>query len=286
MRPLFLFAASALALTTAACGPKTPVARVALDCPAREGDLTRTAVAPDRKTCTYTNGDGAEVTLQLVSVTGGVDQTLSSIETNLLANRAPPAPDADKGESEGKDAKTDKTRPAEAAKGATSAADKAAREAADDAKTSGVNVRINGKDVDAVHVDMKGGKTVVTESNDGTTRVNLPGIHIVANDNDDSAHVQVGPIDINAGGDAQTFRIRRDVRLRGEALNPERRGMRATFIYTGKDLPEGYRFVGYEAGGPKAGPLTIAVVKSKSDGPSGDELYPGVKKLVRLNGGV
>ncbi|WP_293897999.1 hypothetical protein [Phenylobacterium sp.] len=283
MRPLLLLAASALALTAAACGPKTPVARAALDCPANEGDLTRTAIAPDRKTCTYTNGAGAEVTLQLVSVSGGVDQTLSNIETNLLANRTPPAPDSDKADSgkadSGKDAK-DKTKPAKesgkaADKAPVTAADKAAKEAATDA-TEGVQVEMS--------KDGKG--TVVTHSHDGATRVNLPGIHITANDNDDSAHVQVGPIEFNAGGDTQTLRLRRDVRLRGEALNPQRRGLRATFIYTGKDLPEGYRFVGYEAGGPKAGPLTIAVVKSRSDSPNGDELYPGVKKLVRLNGGV
>ena len=82
------------------------------------------------------------------------------------------------------------------------------------------------------------------------------------------------------------MRVRRDVRLRGEALNPNRRGVRATFIYTGVDLPAGYRFVGYEAGGPKRGPITVAIVKSKSEGPDGGDLYPDVKKLVRKNGGV
>jgi hypothetical protein len=80
--------------------------------------------------------------------------------------------------------------------------------------------------------------------------------------------------------------MRRDVRLRGEALSRDRRGLRATFIYTGKDLPDGYRFVGYEAGGPKAGPITVAVVKSKIDGEDNGDIYPDVKKLVRRNGGV
>ena len=76
------------------------------------------------------------------------------------------------------------------------------------------------------------------------------------------------------------------MRLRGEALNPQRRGVRATFIYTGHDLPEGFRFVGYEAGGPKTGPITVAVVKSKLDDDVGSEIYPDVKRLVRKNGGV
>ena len=118
---------------------------------------------------------------------------------------------------------------------------------------------------------MKDGKAVVAEGEGGVTRIDLPGIHIVADDNSDSAKVQVGPIRIDAGGDTATIRIRRDVRLRGEALNPERRGLRATFIYTGEDLPTGYRFVGYEAGGPKRGPLTVAVVISKSEGPDGGD---------------
>ena len=86
--------------------------------------------------------------------------------------------------------------------------------------------------------------------------------------------------------DAAVATIIEDVRLRGEALNPERRGIRATFIYTGIDLPSGYHFVGYEAGGPKTGPITVAVVKSKAGDAEDDELYPDVKKLVRRNGGV
>lgn len=285
MKPLYLVAVSALALTAAACGPRTPAARAALECPLKQGDLMRTSASPDGKACTYTSSDGAEVTLQLVSTAGGVDKALGNIETTLLANRAPPKPAA---EVSGKDA----------AKASASAA-KAEAEAQGDAK-GGVelhadadgNVKVdsdftvNGKKSDAVNVELKNGQTVVTDSDDGTTRVNLPGIHIVANDSDDTAKVQVGPIKIDAGGDGATIRMRRDVRLRGEQLNPEKRGVRATFIYTGEDLPEGYRFVGYEAGGPKRGPITVAVVKSKSEHHDGDNVYGDVKRLVRRNGGV
>jgi hypothetical protein len=290
MKPLYLAAASALALTAAACGPKTPPARAALECPLKQGELTRTMATPDGKTCTYASSDGAEVTLQLVSTAGGVDTALARIETTLLANRQAPKPDEAKPAAEvsGKDATK-----------ATSSAAQAEAEARGDAK-GGVqlhadadgNVKVDsdfkakGKDVDAVHVELKDGRTVVTESDDGTTRVNLPGIHIVANDANDSARVQVGPIKIDAGGDDFTVRMRRDVRLRGEQLNPEKRGVRAMFIYTGADLPDGYRFVGYEAGGPKRGPITVAVVKSKSERDSGDEIYHDVKRLVRKNGGV
>lgn len=267
MKPLYLVAASALALTAAACGPKVPAARAALDCPQTQGDLTRTSASPDGKACTYTNDGGAEVTLQLVNVTGSPDATLAGIETTLLANRtAPVAEDAKDGTKE---------EPAKASPQAATDAEKAAKQAADDTKGVSVQVRI----------DPHGKSGVVTEDG-GTTRVNLPGIHVVANDNDDTANVRVGPLTIDAGDDGATVRMRRDVRLRGEALSREKRGLRAMFIYTGDDLPEGYRFVGYEAGGPKRGPITVAVVKSKTEGPDGGELYPDVKKLVRKNGGV
>lgn len=285
MKPLYLLAASALAMTAAACGPQVPKARAALECPARQGDLTRTSTAQDGKTCTYASGDGAEVTLQLVSVQGGVDGALSNIENILLAGRVKPeekaAVDAAKAKADGK------AIPASATdtKAAASAADQAAREAAADTGTASDDHKVTVKG-DGVTVAMKDGKTVVTESDSSVTRVDLPGIHIVANDDDDTAKVQVGPIKIDAGGDAATIRIRRDVRLRGEALNPERRGVRATFIYTGEDLAGGYRFVGYEAGGPKRGPITVAVVKSRTEGTDEDELHRDVKRLVRKNGGV
>lgn len=272
MKPLYLVAASALALTAAACGPKVPVARAALDCPPNQGDLTRTSASPDGKACTYTSDGGAEVTLQLVNVTGSPDATLAAIETNLLADRTPAAV-------EDKTKATAKAEPAKASAEATKDAAKAAQEAADDTKGVTISVSIDEKD------DKSRDTGMVTERN-GTTRVNLPGIHVVANEKDETANVKVGPLTIDAGDDGAKVRVRRDVRLRGEALNPEKRGLRAMFLYTGSDLPEGYRFVGYEAGGPKRGPITVAIVKSKSEGPNGSELYPDVKKLVRKNGGV
>jgi len=267
MKPLYLACASALALTAVACGPKVPVARAALDCPTTQGELTRTSMSPDGRACTYASKGGAEVTLQLVNVTGGTDATLASIETNLLADRTPAAAHAEP---------TEPAEPAKADAAAAKDAAKAAKEAADDTKSVTVKVDVDG------HGESS---SMVTEHG-GTTRVNLPGVHIVANDDNDTADVRIGPLRVNAGEDGATVRMRRDVRLRGEALNPEKRGLRAMFIYTGDDLPQGYRFVGYEAGGPKRGPLTVAVVKSKSEGPDDGDLYPDVKKLVRKNGGV
>lgn len=267
MKTALILAASALAFPLAACGPKVPPARAALDCPATQGDLTRTSVAPDGKACTYATSSGAEVTLQLVSVQGSVDSTLQTIEKNLLADR---------GQTEAKpEAGANAAPEAAVSASAISDAERAAREAAEDTKGVSVNVEIT-----------KDGETHVVSEDGGVTRVNLPGVHIVANDDEDSAEVRIGPLQVDAGDDSATVRVRRDVRLRGEALNPEQRGMRATFIYTGKDLPEGYRFVGYEAGGPKRGPITVAVVKGKDENLDGHDIYSDVKKLVRKNGGV
>ena len=275
MKTLYLIAASGLALMTAACSPKTPPVRAALDCPMKQGDLSRTGAATDGKSCTYVTSTGAEVTLQLISTAGGPDKALTEIETILLANRTPPKAADTTATADNKPASATDTAPdAKTDSKIESEVEKAIEDANQDSGNSGVTVRID-----------KTGKHV-TETSDGKTRVDLPGIHIVADDANDSANVRVGPITINAGEGGATIRLRRDVRLRGEAFNPQKRGMRATFIYTGEDLPAGYRFVGYEAGGPKAGPIAVAIVKSKLESDDGEEIYPDVKKLVRKNGGV
>jgi len=276
MKPIYLLAASGLALGVAACGPKTPPVRTALECPASVNELTRTAISPDGKSCAYTTSRGANVTLQLVSVQGGVDATLAGIENTLLADRIA-KPEDEKAEVEAKAdgaaAKAD-DKMAKADEKAAKAGEKAAKEAEDDAEDASADIEIT-----------QSGKTIVREHGDGTTHVNLPGIHITANDKDDSANVQVGPINIDAGGDGAKVHLGpRDVRLRGEPMNLERRGMRASFFYKGDDLPDGYRFVGYEAGGPKAGPITVAIVKSKASDTS--RMGSGVTRLVRMNGGV
>lgn len=261
-----LAAASILALAAAACGPATPPARAALECPASQGDLTRTSQSADGKSCGYRAADGAEITLQLVAANGDVDGALKALETQLLADRAP-------------EVATNDADAAVAAAPASKdgAAEKAVREAEADSKESAVSVTVKvGKD----------DKTHVVSDEGGETRVNLPGISVVANEKEETARVRVGPLTVEAGDDQAVVRIRRDVRLRGEQLNPEKRGVRATFIYTGRDLANGYRYVGYEAGGPKRGPITVAVVKARTENSDDEELIPDVQKLVRRNGGV
>lgn len=301
MKPLFLVSASALALAgLAACSSdQPPPARAALDCPQVEGDLTRTAVSADRRSCTYRTAQGGEVTLQLVATGGDPNGALKTIETGLMApiaaeeakagaaaaakagDTAEKASDAAARASDTAAAAGDTAQQAaraaqEAAQDASSAARDAAADAAADA-TETVTVHVPGVHVEASEGGPKGDRA----------RINMPGIHIVADDENDSADIRIGGMHIQAHDDQATIRIYRDVRLKGESLSRQKRGLRATFIYTGKNLPQGYRMVGYEAAGPKAGPLTVAVVKANAEDNGHDnDLYKDVKRLVRRNAGA
>ncbi len=253
MKTLSLLTASALALT--ACQQAPPLS-ARLDCPATQGSLTRLSMSPDGKVCAYREADGAEVTLTRMPLKGDVRATLAPLEAELKAlggvSRTPPADQV-------ADAK------------AKSSADVIIAEAKADAAAEGSETVVS-----------------VDQSKDGGehARVDLPGIHIVTDG--DKADVRVGPIHVDADGEGSTATIKlfRDVRLRGEALAREQRGFRATYVYTGEDLTSGYKFLGYEAAGPKVGPLTVAVVKSKGGGSQRGDMYDDVKKLVRRNGGV
>lgn len=268
MKTTLLIAVSALALS--ACGQDGPRTIAKLTCPTTEGDLTRVSISADGKTCAYRSSDGAEVTLELVAVKGDVSATLDAIEKELRSTPGPLSPEAKKTGAE-IGAAVAEVGAAKAQLGSVAA--EVARVQAEAAADAGVTIRAGGMGVGTVDTD------------DGeVTRVDLPGIHI--NTRGEEANVRVGPINIDANDDDTTVRMFRDVRLRGQALSREKRGVRATFIYTGKDLPSGYRYVGYEAGGPKTGPITIARVRSKVDTESGDNIYHDVQDLVRRNGGV
>ena len=301
MKTLLFVAASALALTAAACAPSPkPDLRTALDCPANQGDLTRTNKAADGKTCIYTSSEGAEVTLQLVAVTGDAAMTLKGIEESIAPQAERTAENAKDVAEGAKDIAETAKDTAEAAKDAADAAKDAAKDAAQVAKEAaqdagrsasatasiGDNDDWNSEKGDKKDgVDVKiDGKKVVSAGNGETTRVDLPGLHISARD--DNADVRVGGIRINANDDDTTIHIFRDVRLRGEALSREKRGIRATFISANKVDGSVYRYVGYEAAGPKTGPITVAVVKAKTEIDHDDDVARDVRRLVRRNGGA
>lgn len=261
MKTTLLIAASAL--TLAGCqGASHAVAK--LDCPVTEGDLTRVSVEQDGKSCAYRSADGAEVSLELVPIVGDAQATLAKVETLLRSTPGPMSPDAQAAQAD----VSARIAGAAAAKANVNAiAAEVARVQSEAAADAGISL-----EGDSDH------------EGDEAAEVNLPGVHIVADG--DKANVRIGPLKVDADGDDTMVNIYRDVRMRGEALSREKRGLRATFIYTGKDLPAGYRYVGYEAGGPKSGPLTIAKIRSKIDTESGDRINHDVRELVRRNGGV
>ncbi len=268
MKNLLLLAASAHAL--AACQrPATVSAK--LDCPHNEGGLTLVSAAANGQSCIYRESDGAEVTLTRMAVKGSAMATLASLEAELktLGGKSIGASSADKANL--------------ATSGTSAEAARVEAEARADAKIDAA--------ADAEAGEVKGDhptiQAKVEDNEDGSerTQVDFPGLHIKADG--DKADVHVGPIHIDADGDNSTATIKlyRDVRLRGEALARVKRGMRATFIYAGNDLSGGYKYLGYEASGPKTGPITVAIVKSTSESQHND-MYDDVKKLVRRNGGA
>ncbi|MDB5466154.1 MAG: hypothetical protein JWQ46_916 [Phenylobacterium sp.] len=274
MKSLLFGAACGLSLCGAvACAPHTPVARAALDCPATQGKLTRTSMAADGKTCAYVSTNGDEVSLRLIPVGNGVQAALSPIEQELQAEVGPPAT-VDKA-SDNHPAPSKSPKPPRAS-GAGPAADaeRAAQEAEADAAKA---------EADA-EADAGAAASNAHAHHGESTHIDLPGVHVDADGDKETADVQVGMIHVNAGENGAVIRMSRDVRLRGEAFSPEKRGFRASYILARDNLKDGYRAVGYEAAGPRTGPITVAVVKSKSD--EHHHLFRSVKKLVRRNGGV
>jgi len=253
-----------------------------LDCPAAQGQLTRMSVAPDGRSCVYRVQNG-EVTLSLVPVVGDADSTLAKIESDLKAEAGAPASAA------GDTAAVEPPKP-----DAQAEAQKVDTEAWTDAKVAEAGVAKDDSDDDESDVGGAVRKRVrdklaargidANDKDQESAHINLPGIHIDAEG--DRANVHVGPIHVDANGETATVKMSKAVRLRGEALSPHANGIRASFIYAGEGLGGGYKYVGYEASGPKAGPLAVAVVRSKAGHSGHGDLYDDVKRLVRRNGGA
>jgi hypothetical protein len=282
MKTLLFLAAGCLALTgLGACAPNgARVTRTALDCPASQGDLLRTSIAPDQKSCVYATRDGDQVSLRLIPVSSSYQQALQSVEQELQGEvqtetqSAKAKVDQAAAEAKSADAKSvevaSKNAAAEvkAAAGEAKGAAQAARQAAEDAL---------GEAKDAEH-----GSRGDSDGNE-QAHIDLPGIHIDA-DEGGKADVNVGPIHVKAGENGAVIRMDRNVRLRGEAFSREKHGFRATYILANQNLKDGWSAVGYEAGGPKTGPVTIAVVKSHNG--NHHDVFDDVKRLVRRNADV
>jgi hypothetical protein len=277
MKSLLFLSACGFVLTgMTACAPMSPpTARVALDCPAQVGDLKLSNTAPDRKTCLYSNRDGDQVSLRLIAVsTSGYAAALQPVEAELQSEVEPAAASGAK-----VSATADGNSVALSAKAAGSAASDAsavAKQAAEDAKGS---ARKSDKDEDEDSKDADSGPR-----HGDHAHIDLPGIHINADDDTSSANIKISGVNIDAGDNGVTIRNDREVRLRGEAFSREKHGFRATFILARDDLKDGWRAVGYEAAGPKTGPITVAVFKAHEG--AHHEVSDDIKRLVRRNGGV
>ncbi|HEY9216862.1 MAG TPA: hypothetical protein VIO94_02350, partial [Phenylobacterium sp.] len=132
------------------------------------------------------------------------------------------------------------------------------------------------------------GVTVKVENDDDDSSsevvdVAIPGLRIHADDANDRADIRIGGTEILADSDGAVMRQVRDVRLRGQSLSREKRGIRARLVIAGNVAP--YSYLEYEVGGPKSGPVAVALVRAREgDGMTHD--HDDVRRLVRRNGGV
>jgi hypothetical protein len=246
MRTSLLLGGVALALTAAGCMPRPPAQITRLACPETQGELKRVSAAADGRTCVYSAVDGSNVELRLMPVAGDAKATLGQLEKELTGLAVVDVEPATGAEATALKAEQDRTV-AEAAR-------------------------------DASGVETAGAPPPAKESE--RAEIDLPGLHIKAEG--EKADVRVAGVHIQANDGGATIRRLKDVRLKGEATSRERRGVRATLIVAGGHYGDGYRAVGYEAAGPKTGPLTVAVVKLKG-GEHHDDLYGDIKRLVRRN---
>lgn len=276
----------ALILTLGACESRTEYrARKAerealkvvskLDCPEAQGNLKRTAVAADGLSCDYA-GDGTEVTLRLVAVSNDPSKALEPIEAQVKglfpAGAATPTP------------------PETPAKAGEPAAEKKAVETTVETTKERVSMP---------------GLTVETEEGPGVEKARVRGPGFSVNADGDNAHVKVMGIEINANDKDNEVRIVRerwrgdddgdfsidtsdghaDIDNHGFSIGGKRRqGYRSTFVKTTEAVGAAWTVAGYEAQGPKRGPLVVAVVKSKQPRDGDGEarhLFRDATSLVR-----
>jgi len=220
-----------------------------LDCPEKQGGLKRTSAAADGLSCAYA-GDGAEITLRLISLNGGdAEDALAPIETELKALMPSVRPAAGEGT-------------AKAGKNKTS-------------------IHLPGVHIDAsdAGADIKIGHLTIN-SDDGAAEVKI-NQNVTISDGKGASAVTVatddegeGDVNIRATDDGAEIRHNK----KGDAI-------RSTLILASDKAPNGYRVVGYEARGPKGGPIAVATVKAKDRDAGDHDVFKDMKALVRHNVG-
>lgn len=127
-----------------------------------------------------------------------------------------------------------------------------------------------------------------TDDNDKVS-IDFPGLHVRADNG--NAEVKVGGVHVDADDNGAQVRVGDDTSVNADQRGAEIRqgrssdaGTRATFILASDKMPSGYHVVGYEARGPRGGPIVVAVVKSKAEH-NEHSVFDDMKALVRHNVG-
>lgn len=119
--------------------------------------------------------------------------------------------------------------------------------------------------------------------------IKFPGLHIRADE--DGADVRIGGIKVDADNDGAKVQVGNETTVNATDEGAEIRTLksgdelRSTYILASDKGSNGYHVVGYEARGPKAGPIVVAVVKAKRDDRKQDDLFDDMKDLVERNVG-
>jgi hypothetical protein len=273
-----LFLAAGL-LSTTACvppnarrhfGPPRPLTR--MDCPKRQGELRLTSAAADGGSCSYTAFDGSEVDLKLIRVdNSNPDATLDALEGQLRpmvgAHAALPGSDEDADQDEARG--DDGDWKGSAGSSTSQAAAKAEAQAKADARRSN---QASG-DSDHVNINLPG---VHIQADNGRANVNVAGMHIDADDASQRVHVEGGHGPFGRPGRFSVDADDAGAIIRARSVGPD---VRATLIIVGDTAgPQGWRAVGYEARGPRSGPLVVALTRSRSD--AHDHVFDSAKRLA------
>jgi len=251
-----------------------------LQCPETIGVLTRKGTAhAGGTTCLYSGPRGAEVSLQLISLSDQTaDAVLQRFEHTLSADMPHTTAELRAASVEAAQAQTAADSAQVQADIAATAAETAASEAAAAAAASGdrASVRAPGMAIDA-----EGDRA----------RVRLPGMSVDADG--DKASVRIGGFSINADdsdGTAEITSSDESVSVQAHDNAAEIRtnapgdATRRTYLLTdSQPADQGWRLVGFEARGPVGGPIVIATVRAKDR--DSDGVFDSAKDLVTLNVG-
>jgi hypothetical protein len=246
-----------------------------LQCPETIGVLTRKGTAhAGGATCLYSGPRGAEVSLQLVTLSDQTaDAVLQRFETTL-SSEMPHTTAELRASADAAQAQVAADAARVQADVAAVAADAAAVEA--DAAADSARVRGPGMDI---------------EAEGDRARVRLPGMSVDADG--DKASVRIGGFSINADDSDESVDITSSdesvsVQAHDNAAeirtNAPGDATRRTYLLTdSRPADQGWRLVGFEARGPVGGPIVIATVRAKDR--DSDGVFDSAKDLVTLNVG-